>query len=378
MKSIAFSLCSIVVVSTTLTSVQAAPRNSIIQQPWGKTSDGKAATLYTLTNSRGAEARITNYGGILVSLKVPDRNGKFNDVVLGYDNLAAYIKDNPFFGATTGRYANRIAGGKFKLNGVTYTLAKNNGPNSLHGGNKGFDKVVWQATPVRRQNGVGVSLRYLSKNGEEGYPGNLNVRVVYLLTNRNELRIDYTAVTDKATVVNLTHHSYFNLAGAGNGNILNHRLMINANRFTPVDSTAIPTGELRRVQGTPFDFRRPVAIGARINQNNEQLKLGKGYDHNYVLNRRGTGPSLAARVYEPTSGRVMEIYTTEPGIQLYSGNFLDGKHIGKGNKPYRHRYGFCLETQHFPDSPNQPKFPTTTLRPGQVYRQTTIHRFYAR
>jgi len=223
-----------------------------------------------------------------------------------------------------------------------------------------------------------VSLRYLSKNGEEGYPGNLNVRVVYLLTNRNELRIDYTAVTDKATVVNLTHHSYFNLAGAGNGNILNHRLMINANRFTPVDSTAIPTGELRRVQGTPFDFRRPVAIGARINQNNEQLKLGKGYDHNYVLNRRGTGPSLAARVYEPTSGRVMEIYTTEPGIQLYSGNFLDGKHIGKGNKPYRHRYGFCLETQHFPDSPNQPKFPTTTLRPGQVYRQTTIHRFYAR
>jgi len=377
MRAIAFFVCSAAAVVVAATPAASA-QGRITSQSFGTAPDGKAATLYTLTNSRGVEAAITNYGGIVVSLKVPDRQGRLGDVALGYDDLAAYVKSSPYFGALIGRYGNRIANGKFKLNGVTYTLAKNNGPNHLHGGIKGFDKKVWQATPIRRRGAVGVALRYLSPNGEEGYPGNLTTKVVYLLTDRNELRIDYTAVTDKTTVLNLTHHSYFNLAGAGNGDILGHRMMINANRFTPVNSNLIPTGELRSVRGTPFDFRRPTAIGARINQNDQQLKFGKGYDHNYVLNRRGTAASLAARVSEPKSGRVMEVYTTEPGMQLYTGNFLDGTNIGKGGKPYKFRYGFCLETQHFPDSPNRPRFPTTTLRPGRVYRQTTIYKFSAR
>jgi aldose 1-epimerase len=353
----------------------AAPK--IAQQSFGKTSDGKAVSLYTLTNARGAQAQITNYGGIVTALRVPDRKGRLGDVVLGYSNLGDYVKNNPYFGAIIGRYGNRIAKARFTLDGKTYKLAKNNGPNSLHGGTRGFDKRVWTARPMRRRGAVGLELRYFSPNGEEGFPGNVTTRVTYWLTNQNELRVDYRAVTDRNTVLNLTHHSYFNLAGAGNGDILTHRLMINADSLTPVDSTLIPIGKLQSVAGTPFDFRRSTAIGARIKQNNQQLKYGNGYDHNFVLNHSGRSLVRAARVYEPTSGRVMEVYTTEPGLQFYSGNFLDGKNIGKGGKPYNFRYGFCLEAQHFPDSPNQKAFPTTQLKPGQTYRQTTTYKFSA-
>ncbi|HEX8774042.1 MAG TPA: aldose epimerase family protein [Pyrinomonadaceae bacterium] len=347
-------------------------------RPFGKTADGTPVEIYTLTNAHGLEAQIMTYGGIVVSLKVPDRSGRMADVVLGYDTLEGYLKDNgPYMGALVGRYANRIANGRFTLGGVEYTLAKNNGENHLHGGLKGFDKVVWKATPLR--NG-GLRLTYLSKDGEEGYPGNLSVTVTYSLTNNNELRIDYGATTDKETVLNLTHHSYFNLAGAGSGDILGHEMLINADRFVPVaDSGAIPTGELRGVKGTPMDFTKPTTVGARITQPDEQLNFGRGYDHTWVLNKtRARTPSLAARVQEPKSGRVMEVYTTEPGVQFYTGNFLDGTITGKGGKVYNQRYGLCLEAQHFPDSPNQPKFPTTVLRPGQRYTQTTIYKFSAR
>jgi len=348
------------------------------REPFGKTADGTAVELFTLRNSHGTEARIMTYGGIVVSLKVPDRRGRMEDVVLGYDTLDGYLKDNgPYMGALIGRYANRIAKGRFSLNGTEYTLAQNNGENHLHGGIKGFDKVVWKGTALR--NG-GVRLTYLSKDGEEGYPGNLSVTVTYTLTNQNELKIDYSATTDKATVVNLTHHSYFNLAGAGSGDILSHEVMINADRFTPVsDSGAIPTGELRSVRGTPMDFTRPTAVGARIEQAYDQLQFGRGYDHNWVLNKtRARTPSLAARVYEAQTGRVMEVYTTEPGVQFYTGNFLDGTITGKGGKVYQRRYGLCLEAQHYPDSPNQPSFPSTVLKPGQRYTQTTIYKFSAR
>lgn len=378
MKRTVLSLCSAAVLAATASGAGAASRSSITDQPFGKAPGGQAVQLFTLTNTRGMQAKITNYGGILTALRVPDRNGRFVDVVLGYDNLPAYIKSSPYFGALIGRYGNRIAGGKFRLNGKTYTLAKNNGPNHLHGGKRGFDKVVWKPKMLLRNAQASLILRYFSRDGEEGYPGNLTVQTVYTLTNDNALKIDYSAVTDKATVLNLTHHSYFNLAGAGNGSILNHKLMINADRFTPVDKDLIPTGELRLVRGTPLDFRRLTTIGTRINQNDQQLLRGKGYDHNFVLNRSGAQASLAARAYEPNAGRIMEVYTTEPGIQFYSGNFLDGTNIGKSGKVYKQRYGFCLETQHFPDSPNHPSFPTTTLRPGQVYRQTTIYKFAAR
>jgi aldose 1-epimerase len=339
--------------------------------------DGQNVELYTLTNRKGAEAKITNYGATVVSLKVPDRNGKFDDIVLGFDNIDGYVQGTSFFGATIGRYGNRIAKGRFTLNGVEYKLATNNEPNHLHGGNKGFDKVIWHAKPFNVKNGIGLRLNYLSHDGEEGYPGNLSVSVSYTLTDNNELKISYAATTDKDTVVNLTHHSYFNLAGHGNGDILNHRLMINADRFTPTDAGSIPTGELRSVKGTPFDFTQPTTIGARINQDDEQLKLAKGYDHNYVLN--GTAGTLrqVARVSEPTTGRTMEVWTTEPGMQLYSGNFLDGAQ-GKSGKVYQFRYGFCLETQHFPDSPNEPSFPTTVLRKGDTYRTQTIYKFSTR
>lgn len=348
-------------------------------RPFGKTADGTPVEIYTLTNAHGMEAQIMTYGGIVVSLKAPDRSGKMADVVLGYDTLDGYLKDNgPYMGALIGRYGNRIANGKFTLNGVEYTLAKNNGENHLHGGLKGFDKVVWKGTPLR--GGRGLRLTYLSKDGEEGYPGNLSVTVTYSLTNNNELRIDYAATTDKETVLNLTHHSYFNLAGAGMGDILGHEVFINADRFVPVaDSGAIPTGELRNVKGTPMDFTKPMAIGARITQPDEQLNFGRGYDHTWVLNKtRARTPSLAARVYEAKSGRLMEVYTTEPGVQFYTGNFLDGTITGKGGKVYNQRYGLCLEAQHYPDSPNQPKFPSTVLRPGQRYTQTTIYKFSAR
>jgi aldose 1-epimerase len=349
----------------------------ITQAEFGKMPDGQTIHIYTLTNKNGVSARITNYGGIVVSLNTPDRNGKLGDIVLGFDSLAGYLtpeyaKASPFFGALIGRYGNRIGHAQFKLDGKTYKLDKNNGENSLHGGARGFDKRVWTATPLPDG---GLKLVYLSKDGEEGYPGNLTATVTYHLTDENELKIDYLATTDKDTVVNLTNHSYFNLAGAGSGDILKQVLMINADRFTPVDAGLIPTGELRNVTGTPFDFRKPTAIGARINQADEQLKLGKGYDHNWVLNRSGNGLSLAARVEDPATGRVLEVHTTEPGIQFYAGNFLDGTLKGKGGKIYGHRSGFCLETQHFPDSPNKPNFPSTELKPGQQYRSTTVYRF---
>jgi aldose 1-epimerase len=348
-------------------------RPEIKKQAFGMTDRQEAVDLYTLTNNSGMEARVMTYGATVVSLKAPDRLGKLSDVVLGYESLDGYLKNSPYFGAIVGRYGNRIGKGSFSLTGKQYTLPKNNGENTLHGGIKGFDKVVWKAKEVRSKNGVGLSLTYLSKDGEEGFPGNLSVTVVYTLTNNNELKIEYSAMTDKTTVVNLTHHSYFNLAGEGS--ILNHELMINANRFTPVDSGLIPTGELRSVKGTPMDFTQSTDIGTRIDQQDEQLTLGKGYDHNWVLNNNTGKLALAARVYDPSSGRVMEVATTEPGLQFYTGNFLDGSITGKGGQVYKPRSGFCLETQHFPDSPNKPGFPSTVLKPGQKYRTTTIYKF---
>ncbi|MBN1491687.1 MAG: galactose mutarotase [Phycisphaerae bacterium] len=352
---------------------------TVTQKAFGKTPAGETAQLFTLTNANGMQAEITNYGGIVVRLTAPDREGKFADVVLGYETLAEYIKASPYFGALVGRYGNRIAKGKFTLDGVEYTLATNNQENHLHGGKVGFDKALWAAEPVKTGEAVGLKLSYLSKDGEEGYPGNLQCTVHYWLTNDNELKIEYLAETDKPTVVNLTHHSYFNLAGQGCGDILSHELMINADRFTPVDAGLIPTGELQPVAGTPMDFRTPMAIGARVNQDDVQLQRGGGYDHNYVLNKDKPGAmTLAARVCEPTSGRVMEVHTTEPGLQFYCGNFLDGSNVGKGGKVYSHRYGFCLESHHFPDSPNKPDFPSVVLRPGEKYQTKTIYRFSAK
>lgn len=381
MRSLALSLCGAAVLMTVCADEAAckgrASKGHISKHLFGTTPDGKAVDLYTLSNGHGMTAQITNYGGIVTSLKVPDRTGKADDVVLGFDTLAAYIKDSPLFGALVGRYANRIKGARIKLGGKSYTLAKNNGPNHIHGGHIGFDKVVWQATPVHRRGAVGLSLRHFSPDGNEGYPGNVMVKVIYTLTDKNELKIDYSAVTDKTTVINLTNHSYFNLAGAGNGDVLGHLLSINADYFTPIGSDLIPTGEVRPVLGTPLDFRQEVAIGARINQDDEQLKFAGGYDHNFILNRQGRKPWLAARVYEPKSGRSLAVYTTEPGMVLYTGNFLNGVQ-GKGGKVYNKRYGFCLETGHFPDSPNHANFPSTTLEPGQMYRQTTFYRFFAR
>jgi aldose 1-epimerase len=358
---------------------RATAQADIKKESFGKTPEGQAVDIYTLTNSHGVEAKITTYGGILTSLRVPAGNGKLDDVVLGFDNLDAYLKGDPWFGALVGRYANRIAKGRFTLNGVEYKLATNNGENHLHGGVKGFDKVVWNGNPLKVPNGAALELTYLSKDGEEGYPGNLSVKVTYTLTDANELKLDYSATTDKDTVVNLTQHSYFNLAGQGNGDILNHRLYLNARRFTPIDAGSIPTGEIRSVSRTsPFDFTRLTPIGARINADDEQLKFGSGYDHNFVLNGKMGVLRLAARVYEPTTGRVMEVLTTEPGIQFYSGNFLDGTLTGKGGKVYQRRYALCLETQHFPDSPNKPNFPSTVLRKGARYHSTTIYRFSVR
>jgi aldose 1-epimerase len=342
---------------------------------FGKTPEGVSVSIYTLTNSHGMEARITNYGGIVVSLKAPDKTGAMTDVVLGFDTLDGYVNNTSYFGALIGRYGNRIGKARFNLDGHEYKLAANNGENSLHGGTRGFNRAVW--TPRELSDG-GLELVYVSKDGEEGYPGNLRVRVTYHLTPANELKIEYEASTDKDTVLNLTNHSYFNLKGAGNGDILDHKMIINADRFTPVDAGLIPTGELRSVNGTPFDFRKPTAIGARINDNDEQLKLGKGYDHNWVLNKSANSLSLAARVEEPSTGRVLEVHTTEPGVQFYTGNFLDGTAKGKGGKTYGFRSGFCLETQHFPDSPNKPSFPSTVLRPGQQFHSTTVYRFSAK
>ena len=351
---------------------------SMRKEPFGEMPDGTAVDLYTLRNAGGAEVKITNYGGLVVSLTAPDRAGQLDDVVLGYDTLAEYLADTPYFGAIVGRYGNRIGGAKFALDGTEYTLAVNDGAHSLHGGEKGFDKVVWQARAVEGPGQDALELTYLSGDGEEGYPGNLSVTVVYTWTDENELKIDYTATTDRRTVVNLTHHSYFNLAGAGVGDNGAHEMMIHADRFTPVDAGLIPTGERRSVRGTPMDFTQPTAIGARIGDDDEQLKLGGGYDHNWVLNSTDGSLALAARVHEPTTGRVLEVLTTEPGMQFYAGNFLDGSLVGKGGKTYRHRGAFCLETQHFPDSPNHPEFPSTVLDPGQTYRQRTVYKFSTR
>jgi len=340
----------------------------IKKEPFGNLPDGTPVDIYNLTNNNGLRARLMTYGATLVSLMLPDRQGKFEDCVLGYDTLDGYLKNSPYFGSIVGRYGNRVAQGRFTLNGMTYTLARNNGENHLHGGLKGFDKVVWKEEPLAETSGVGVKFSYLSKDGEEGYPGNLNCTVTYLLNNDNELRIDYEATTDKSTPVNLTHHSYFNFSG-GKHDILGHELTLNADRYTPVDAGLIPTGELRAVKGSPMDFTTPQTIGSRIDQ------VPGGYDHNYVLNGGGGVMALAARVYEPASGRIMEIWTIEPGIQFYSGNFLDGTIKGKGGIVYGRRWGFCLETQHFPDSPNKPGFPTTILNPGETLRTHTVHKF---
>ena len=367
--------CGLILIGVARAFSAPAPKATagIRRGTYGKIAEGPV-DLYTLTNRSGMEVRITNYGGRVVSILVPDRHGKMADVVLGFDNLDGYLGNNPFFGALVGRYANRIAKARFELNGVEYRLAQNDGPNSLHGGVKGFDKRLWTAHSSS-QNPPALELTYVSADGEEGYPGQLTSKVTYTLTDTNELKIDYAATTDKDTVLNLTNHSYFNLVGEGQGDILKHEIQINADRFTPVNDTLIPTGELRKVEGTPFDFRKATAIGARIDADDEQIKFGRGYDHDFVLNRAGHSLTLAARVTDPGSGRVLEVLTTQPGIQFYTGNFLDGKVRGKGGKAYPHRSAFCLETQHFPDSPNQPKFPTTELKPGEAYHQTTVYKF---
>ena len=342
---------------------------TIEKAPYGKLPDGRQVDIYTLTNAKGMRARLINYGATTVSLEAPDAGGALTDVTLGYETLEGWLASTSYFGATVGRYANRIAKGKFTLDGKTYTLATNNGENHLHGGIKGFDKVLWNAETVRTGDAVGVKFTYLSKDGEEGFPGNLQVTALYTLTNDNEFKVAFSATTDKPTVVNLAHHTYWNLAGPAAGDVLGHELMLCADRYTPVDAGLIPTGELKPVKGTPMDFTTPTAIGARIEQ------VEGGYDHNFVLRDYGKGVRLAARVTEPKSGRIMEIYTDQPGIQFYSGNFLDGTVTGKGGVGYKKHYGFCLETQHYPDSPNKPDFPTVVLRPGETYTHTMIHKF---
>ncbi|GAB4023066.1 aldose epimerase family protein [Spirosoma koreense] len=347
----------------------------IEKAPYGQLPTGQTADLYTLQNASGMTAQITNYGGLLVALTAPDRNGKFEDVTLGFDSLSSYVKNNPYFGALIGRYGNRIAKGKFTLDGKNYTLVTNNMGNHLHGGTVGFDKVLWTATPVEGDEPA-LKLNYTSKDGEEGYPGNLSVEVTYTLQKDNALRIDYQATTDKPTVVNLTNHTYFNLTGGAKRDVLDHVLTLNADRFIPVDETLIPTGKLEPVANTPFDFTRPTVIGSRINDSTDtQIKYGGGYDHAWVINESAESPKQAATVYEPTSGRVLNVRTTEPAIQFYTGNFLDGSVTGREGFPYKKRYALCLETEHYPDSPNQPAFPTTTLKPGQTYKSTTVYQF---
>jgi aldose 1-epimerase len=372
LRWIAAALAGALALSSCAQAPSQKGNSQVKQQPFGKLPDGTAIDLYTLSNGKGMEARVMTYGATLVSLTAPDKAGNYVDVVQGMDNLEGYLAGVPYFGATIGRYGNRIGGAQFTLEGQTYHTPKNDGDNTLHGGIHGFDKHVWTA----RQAGDGVEFTYISKDGEEGFPGTLTAKVVYSLTADNELKLEYTATTDKPTVVNLTNHSYFNLSGQGEGDILQHQVTILADKFTPVDKGLIPTGELKAVSGTPFDFTKATAIGARIGQNDEQLVFGKGYDHNWVLN--GSGMKKAAEVYDPKSGRVMEVLTEEPGLQFYTGNFLDGTIHGKGGKVYGHRAAFCMETQHFPDSPNKPSFPTTELKPGQTYHTTTVYRFSAR
>lgn len=353
----------------------------ISHEPFGEV-DGKEVTLYTLTNANGVEAKVIDYGGIIQSLVVPDSEGNMEDIVLGFDSVDKYIEKSPYFGAIVGRYANRIANGKFTLDGTTYELPINNRPGgmpcSLHGGNKGFNSVVWDSEAVEADGAVGVELNYLSEDGEQGYPGNLNVTVTYWLTNDNELRVVYEATTDKATVVNLSQHSYFNLDGEGDGKILDHKLTLNASHYTPVNKGLIPTGEIAPVEVTPFDFTEPHKIGERIDADHKQIELGGGYDHNFVLDHEMGELGLAAEVVEPDTGRVMKVYTDQPGVQFYTGNFLNGSLAGKSGQPYLKRGAFCLETQHYPDSPNQPKFPSTVLRPGEKFESTTVFKFSAK
>lgn len=350
-------------------------RANVQKQAFGKTRDGSEVDLYTLTNPAGMTAKVMTYGAILTELTAPDRDGKLADVVLGFDNLNDYLAGHPFFGATVGRVANRIAGSKFTLDGKEYKLAANNGPNSLHGGLKGFDKMVWKAEPAKNGDAAAVKFTYVSKDGEEGYPGNLTVTVTYTLTNENVLRLDYTATTDKATPVNLTNHSYFNLAGAKSGDILGHEITINAEKYTPADDALLPTGEIKSVQGTPFDFKTPKRIGERFDQLKNEPR---GYDHNFVIAREGKGLTMAVEVREPKTGRTMQMWTTEPGVQFYTGNFLDGKKKGKGGVVYKQHAGFCLEAQHFPDAVHHANFPSIILKPGQTYKQTTMYKFSAK
>jgi aldose 1-epimerase len=366
-------LLSLSIVGIAVAQAATKHKPGVQEKPFG-TQAGRPVTLYTLTNSKGVEVDTMNYGGIILSIRVPDRKGQFADIVLGHETLEGYVPNPPYIGAVVGRYANRIANGTFILDGKTYTLPKNDGPNTLHGGtDRTFNKVVWDGEALKGK--TAVTYTYLSKDGDDGFPGNAKIRVTYTLTNENELVIDYEATTDKATVINLSQHSYFNLAGEGTGDILSHEIMLNADRFTPVDKNLIPTGELRPVKGTPMDFTASTKIGSRIDDSYDQLVLGHGYDHNWVINRKGDGLTLAARVYEPTSGRVMEVSTTQPGVQFYTGNFLDGTVTGKQGHVYKHRYGLCLETQHFPDSPNHPDFPSTVLKPGETFKAKTVFKF---
>jgi len=362
---------------TVLDSIRSPSGARITIAPFGTLPGGEHVRVFTLTNARGIELRAIDYGGIVVSLRTPDRAGNLADIVLGFDSLTGYVTSSPYFGAIVGRYANRIAKGQFTLDGTTYRLAVNNPPNALHGGTKGFDKVVWRAEPRADSAGVQLVLHYTSADGEEGYPGMLLATVTYTLTDSNQLVVDYEATADKPTPVNLTQHSYFNLAGEGSGDILGHELTLNADRFVPIDSTFIPTGELAPVSGTPFDFRKPATIGSRIDATHPQLRNGRGYDHTFVVARSGrdTGLVQTAHVVEPKSGRTLDVATTEPGVQFYTGNFLDGTIAGKHGHTYQRRTGLCLETHHFPDSPNKPQFPSTILRPGQTYRSRTVYTF---
>ncbi len=374
MKTWAAVVGSVVLALGAFGTGQASAAGKVTKMEFGKTADGQTVELYTLTNGK-ITARVMTFGAILTELDVPDRDGKVGDVVLGFDDLKGYLGSHPYFGATVGRFANRIAGGEFRVHGQTYKVAKNNGENALHGGLKGFDKAIWEAEELSTADGPAVKFTYLSRDGEEGYPGNLKVSVTYTVTADNAVKIDYAATTDKATPVNLTNHSYFNLAGPASGTIDQHELMIAADRYTPSNASLIPTGELASVKETPLDFTKPIEIGSRYNQ----LKAEPiGYDHNYVLRGGENGPTMAARVYEPTTGRVMDMLTTEPGVQFYTGNFLDGTVVGKGKVAYKQHQAFCLEAQHFPDSVNQPSFPSTILEPGKTYRQTTIYRFSTR
>ena len=374
-----FLLCLSLVAFCTDSGISAATQGALMvkKEAFGTMPDGKAVELYTLTNTHGIKIRAMTYGGIVVSVKTPDKGGHLADITLGFDTLAGYLANKPYFGALVGRYGNRIGNAKFTLDGKEYTLAMNNGPNALHGGLKGFDKVLWQAQPFQKNAEVGVILRYTSADGEEGYPGTVLVTVTYTLNDKNEFSLDYHATTDKATPINLTNHTYFNLSGEGSGNVLGEELMLNADHFTPVDATLIPTGKIASANGTPLDFTKPTAIGSRINDKYEQLVFGGGYDHNFVINRQGPGLVLAARAYDPSSGRVLEVDTTEPGVQFYTANFLDGVH-GRHGHVFNKRDAFCLETQHFPDSPNKPSFPSTILRPGQTYHSTTVWKFPSR